>query len=214
MVDDYCKGCYYRIYIPGADCYGCEYLVITEKRRPCPSGEGCTVRRLKDRAGTHNADQRKKALALEGMTEEELRERYLAKKRERNQKYYAKHKTEVNKRAAEKRRIKRPAETKGAHSKKKITALNTKAYWKGRQSEAIKSWKLEHGMTYEQMAELLEVEPSTVVMWAYERNTANWDKLRKIGIEKPYIPPEGTIDKSLNIYKNDSGGLDERIAEN
>lgn len=199
MVDDYCKGCYYRIYIPGADCYGCEYLVVTEKRRPCPSGEGCTVRKIKDRAGTHNADQRKKALALEGMTEEELaerRERQLAKKRERNKVYWSAHKAELTKKAAVKRRAKKPAQVKGAHSKKKITAANTRAYWQGRQSQAIKDWKIAHDMTYEQMAELLDVETSTVLMWVYENNTANWDKLQKIGIEKPYIPPktDATID--------------------
>lgn len=187
MVDAYCEGCYYRVFLPALG-WGCEYLVMTGKRRPCPGGEGCTVRRLKDRTGTKNADDRKKILALEGMTDEERRERYLAKKRKKSKEYYHAHKEEVTRKAKEKRN--KEVKKVGAHAQKKKTAERTRAYWKGRQTAAIKAWKLEHGLTYEQMAELLEVEPSTILMWVYENNTANWDKLRKIGIEKPFIPPQ------------------------
>lgn len=206
MVDEYCEGCYYRAFFPALG-WGCEYLVMTEKRRPCPSGTGCTVRRLKSRAGTHNAEQRKKEMALEAMTEEEreaYRQRQKERKRIRNQEYYYSHKKEFSQKAKIKRITQKSyPRSIGAHARKKVTAENTRAYWQGRQSQAIKDWKLAHGMTYEQMAELLEVETSTVLMWVYENNTANWDKLRKIGVEKPVIAPKTdvTIDKPVKTDK-------------
>ena len=45
-VDKYCAGCIYR---GGQSGYlkCCNYYLITDKRRPCPAGEGCTVRKLK-----------------------------------------------------------------------------------------------------------------------------------------------------------------------
>lgn len=195
MVDEYCEGCYYRAFFPALG-WGCEYLVMTEKRRPCPSGAGCTVKLVKDRAGTKNAEHRKTILAVEAMTDEEKearRQRYREKKRQKNREYYAAHK---QKQQPGKRSI-------GAHDRKKITAERTRAFWQGRQSNAIKEWKLAHGVTYEQLAELLEVETSTVLMWVYENNTANWDKLQKIGIEKPFIPPkiDATIDKPVKTDK-------------
>lgn len=195
MVDEYCEGCYYRAFFPALG-WGCEYLVMTEKRRPCPSGAGCTVKLVKDRVGTKNAEHRKTILAVEAMTDEEKearRQRHLEKKRQKNREYYAAHK---QKQQPGKRSI-------GAHDRKKITAERTRAFWQGRQSNAIKEWKLAHGVTYEQMAELLEVETSTVLMWVYENNTANWDKLQKIGIEKPFIPPktDATIDKPVKTDK-------------
>lgn len=46
-VDAYCTGCVYlgRWQRTGLKC--CDYFLITDKRRPCPAGEGCTVRKLK-----------------------------------------------------------------------------------------------------------------------------------------------------------------------
>ena len=38
-----CKGCAYAVYLSGAWC--CDYLQIVGHRRPCPPGEGCTVRK-------------------------------------------------------------------------------------------------------------------------------------------------------------------------
>lgn len=38
-----CKGCAYAVLLSGAWC--CDYLLITGRRRPCPPGEGCTVRK-------------------------------------------------------------------------------------------------------------------------------------------------------------------------
>ena len=209
MVDDYCKGCFYRVLLPALGGYGCEYICITEKRRPCPSGTGCTVKLEKNRAGTKNAEQRKTILAVEAMTDEEKevrRQRYLEKKRQKNKEYYAAHKQELNYKTKIKRQAKKQQPGKrsiGAHDRKKITAEHTRAFWQGRQTQAIKDWKIAHGVTYEQMAELLEVEPSTILMWVYENNTANWDKLQKIGIEKPVIPPkiDATIDKPVKTDK-------------
>lgn len=38
-----CKGCVYAALLSGAWC--CDYLGVTGHRRPCPPGEGCTVRK-------------------------------------------------------------------------------------------------------------------------------------------------------------------------
>ena len=38
-----CKGCAYAAQLSGAWC--CDYLQIVGHRRPCPPGEGCTVRK-------------------------------------------------------------------------------------------------------------------------------------------------------------------------
>ncbi|WP_297301122.1 hypothetical protein [uncultured Oscillibacter sp.] len=38
-----CKGCAYAALLSGAWC--CDYLSMTGHRRPCPPGEGCTVRK-------------------------------------------------------------------------------------------------------------------------------------------------------------------------
>lgn len=37
-----CRGCKYAVCLSGDWC--CDYLLRTGHRRPCPSGEGCTVR--------------------------------------------------------------------------------------------------------------------------------------------------------------------------
>lgn len=41
-----CKGCAYAALLSGAWC--CDYLCMTGHRRPCPPGEGCTVRKEGD----------------------------------------------------------------------------------------------------------------------------------------------------------------------
>lgn len=42
MNSRYCSDCFYRGKIGGMPC--CDYLLRTEKKRPCPPGEGCTVK--------------------------------------------------------------------------------------------------------------------------------------------------------------------------
>lgn len=41
-----CEGCFYAVLLSGAWC--CDYLLMTGRRRPCPPGEGCTVREKAD----------------------------------------------------------------------------------------------------------------------------------------------------------------------
>lgn len=47
MVMDYCEKCVYRKTFTSAGPY-CDYICMTGHRRPCPPGEGCTVRVLLD----------------------------------------------------------------------------------------------------------------------------------------------------------------------
>lgn len=44
LCDNYCKDCVYRQALTNGFCIVCNYLLDTGKRRPCPAGEGCTVK--------------------------------------------------------------------------------------------------------------------------------------------------------------------------
>ena len=49
LVDDYCLGCVHRTIMTGvgeSKTPACGYILNTEQRRPCPPGEGCTVREI------------------------------------------------------------------------------------------------------------------------------------------------------------------------
>lgn len=48
VCDSYCNGCIYQGYATG-DLKLCEYMLRTEKRRPCPAGTGCTVKQVGER---------------------------------------------------------------------------------------------------------------------------------------------------------------------
>lgn len=39
-----CKGCIYS-FVTNCGTY-CQYILITEHRRPCPPGKGCTVKKV------------------------------------------------------------------------------------------------------------------------------------------------------------------------
>lgn len=39
-----CKGCIYSL-VTNCGTY-CQYILITEHRRPCPPGRGCTVKKV------------------------------------------------------------------------------------------------------------------------------------------------------------------------
>lgn len=53
--DKHCMGCkyYHNMYDGG---YYCAYLFVTDKRRPCPPGKGCTV---KEKRRKKNNEERK-----------------------------------------------------------------------------------------------------------------------------------------------------------
>ena len=53
VCDSYCRGCVYLGYIDGIrNC--CNYMLMEDKRRPCPAGKGCTVRTTKRKAKENN----------------------------------------------------------------------------------------------------------------------------------------------------------------
>ena len=82
----YCDPCVYRKSITGGWCPYCDYLCVTGKPRPCPAGDGCTVR-------VTRRVYRKRVL-----TEEEMAQR-AERKRERNReaarRSYQKHREEI-----------------------------------------------------------------------------------------------------------------------
>ena len=54
----YCKGCVYRGIVQGSlPC--CNYIFMEDKRRPCPPGEGCTVKTTNREAQRKGAEERK-----------------------------------------------------------------------------------------------------------------------------------------------------------
>ena len=199
MVDKYCDGCFFRTKVQS---FGvcCDYILITGHIRPCCSGEGCTVRSLDKNIGDGSVDMRK-GIYMRGrqQTEEEERlerERKLEAKRAYNREYYKKTREHnLARQKARRERIKaekppKPTEDQASkwRSGKAKTAAKTKARWQGRQTAAIKGWKAAHGMTYEDMAELLNVDSTTVMKWANEANNADWALLAKLGIKQPEEP--------------------------
>ena len=44
MAKSYCDNCVYSGAITGLSVRCCNYFLATGKRRPCPPGEGCTVK--------------------------------------------------------------------------------------------------------------------------------------------------------------------------
>lgn len=195
MIDQYCAKCYYRAFFPALG-WGCEYICVTGKRRPCPSGEGCTVRKIKSRVGTKNAEERRGILFAKekGMEYDQLKEERRQKRLERKREYNREYSQRLREERGEKPK---PQKKIGAADRKKITKENTRNYWQGKQAEAIKAWKAEQGISYEQMAELCEVGTTTIYKWVNEENTANWDTLEALGVKMPVV----AIDKSQNNDK-------------
>ena len=58
VCDRYCRRCiYYLNFSGGLKC--CNYLLMTDKRRPRDPGKGCTVRALKERQTIKNRKERR-----------------------------------------------------------------------------------------------------------------------------------------------------------
>ena len=45
VCDRFCKGCVYNGYFNSRELSICEYYFVTNERRPCPAGTGCTVKK-------------------------------------------------------------------------------------------------------------------------------------------------------------------------
>lgn len=46
MVDEYCIGCeYHWISYACPEYQACDYIMMTGRKRPCPSGKECTVKK-------------------------------------------------------------------------------------------------------------------------------------------------------------------------
>lgn len=62
MTDKYCYDC---IYWQGHDehCMCCHYLLVTDKRRPCPPGKDCTVKIKRKRKRKTEAERRQEKKA-------------------------------------------------------------------------------------------------------------------------------------------------------
>lgn len=63
-----CKGCDFL----SLSTLTCDYILMTEKRRPCPPGKGCTVKRVSSSKGKMDRDERLMQLYREGKNDVEL----------------------------------------------------------------------------------------------------------------------------------------------
>lgn len=84
MVMGYCDKCVYRKTFTSAGPY-CDYLCMTNERRPCPPGEGCTVRVIQDARKPKAFTVSKAKLGRPPMTEEERAAAELARQEKRRE---------------------------------------------------------------------------------------------------------------------------------
>ena len=82
----YCEACVYRKVFTGGWHPYCDYLCMVGKPRPCPAGDGCTVRSTR-------MVYRKRALTEEEKAQREERKR--ERNRETKRRSYQKHREEI-----------------------------------------------------------------------------------------------------------------------
>lgn len=50
MAKNFCSDCVYRGVLSASTTQVCNYIFVTHKKRPCPAGEGCTVKVVRKRS--------------------------------------------------------------------------------------------------------------------------------------------------------------------
>lgn len=58
VCDKYCTNCVYYVGSNFDGCF-CNYILMTDKRRPCDPGTGCTVRVLREKKRKLRKDKKK-----------------------------------------------------------------------------------------------------------------------------------------------------------
>ena len=94
VITKYCDGCHYRQHFTSGGLPYCNYLCSTGHKRPCPAGDGCTVRVLRK---VYRKRVRTDAEKIE------FREKELERQRRKQKAYYERHKEEISAKAREKR---------------------------------------------------------------------------------------------------------------
>lgn len=82
----YCDACIYRKNLTSGAITYCDYICMTGNKRPCPAGDGCTVR-------TTRRVYRKRLLSDEEKAERAVRRR--EQQREAKRRSYQKHRDEI-----------------------------------------------------------------------------------------------------------------------
>lgn len=99
---EYCDGCSFRYMIGGAFVRCCNYYFVTNQRRPCPAGDGCTVRmaRKEDQKREHTPEEKAAFLEKQREKQREKNRKYYLRNREkklaRDKAYYQAHREERN----------------------------------------------------------------------------------------------------------------------
>ena len=191
VCDETCKSC---IYSTAMSTWGicCNYILVTGNMRRCPAGKGCERRIVGEKAVSIDT------LIFKGqmLTNDDERKE---KKRDYNREYYEKNKDaliakmkERNKKYAAERKAnqQRDKEVKSYSELKQRTKERTQKICQGKQSEVIKKYREESGLTNAQIGALCGVTATTIQKWANEHNLADWGKLAQLGIKKPILPGE------------------------
>jgi hypothetical protein len=77
--DSYCNGCIYKGVVEGhVPC--CNYIFIEDKPRPCPPGEGCTVKLTSKEIKKRKAKERR-GMSVEAMQRKKERDRLYREKK-------------------------------------------------------------------------------------------------------------------------------------
>ena len=75
-----CEGCIYLSMIGNSYLPCCNYIFMEDKRRPCPPGEGCTVK-ITDKQVKKRKAQERRAMSVEQMQRKKERDRLYWEKR-------------------------------------------------------------------------------------------------------------------------------------
>ena len=93
---NYCDNCAYKKMMSSNYKY-CDYFLMTNERRPCPAGDGCTVK-------VSRKVYRRKRIPKDVLIAHNEKEK--ERNRRKSRAYYEKHKDEINARAKAKRQAK------------------------------------------------------------------------------------------------------------
>lgn len=131
MSDTYCEGCFYQKTFASLGPY-CDYLCMAGHRRPCPPGEGCTVRVLirRERPESFTIIPKRKRTA--DMTPEEIEARNAeqkAKQKQRDHERYIKNR--------EKNRERNRLKSKEYYEKNKEKRHAKQAEWRAKNREHL-----------------------------------------------------------------------------
>lgn len=131
VVTKYCEYCFYRKTFAGAGMY-CDYICMAGRPRPCPAGDGCTVRVLIRREKPESFTIIPKRKRTADMTPEEIAARDAERKAKQKQRDHDRYM-----RNREKNRERRRVKSKEYYAKNKEKVRAQQAEWRAENREHL-----------------------------------------------------------------------------